>query len=268
MSSVHRNQSQFVGMWLDQAGATIVTLEDGHDPVIQQVESNVESHYRLSGGWKSGMQTQDVADAKRVERKRRQQLERYYERLSEVLREATRVLILGPGEAKLHVATKMRHEGLGSKLRATEAADKMTTPRIVAHVRENLVGQGEMAGQSGLLDFDAFCAHFQVNKKSVPYAGKLLNGVSEKAGHINRLISKYAENWRLERMSVIDRNILRLAVYEMYFQNDVPVTVAINEAVEIAKRFSTDESGSFINGILDAMAKEEATGPEKTVKTG
>ncbi|MFC1837516.1 transcription antitermination factor NusB [Thermodesulfobacteriota bacterium] len=128
--------------------------------------------------------------------------------------------------------------------------------------------QGEMAGQNGLLDFDEFCAHFQVNKKSIPYAKKLLVGVPEKADQINQLISKYAENWRLERMSVIDRNILRLAVYEMYFQDDVPVTVAINEAVEIAKRYSTEDSGSFINGILDAMAKEEATGPEETVKAG
>ena len=56
---------------------------------------------------------------------------------------------------------------------------------------------------------------------------------------------------------MIDRNILRLAVYEMYSQDDVPVSVAINEAVEIAKRFSTDDSGAFINGILDALAKEE-----------
>jgi len=127
--------------------------------------------------------------------------------------------------------------------------------------------QGEQAGQNGLLVFEEFCAHFQVNKKSIPYAKKLLDGVQEKADAINQLISKYAENWRLERMSVIDRNILRLAVYEVHFQDDVPISVAINEAVEIAKRYSTDDSGPFINGILDSMAKEEASGAEDAVKT-
>ena len=127
--------------------------------------------------------------------------------------------------------------------------------------------QGEQAGQNGLLVFEEFCAHFQVNKKSIPYAKKLLDGVQEKADAINQLISKYAENWRLERMSVIDRNILRLAVYEVHFQDDVPISVAINEAVEIAKRYSTDDSGPFINGILDSMAKEEASGAEDALKT-
>ena len=128
--------------------------------------------------------------------------------------------------------------------------------------------QGEQAGQNGLLVFEEFCAHFQVNKKAIPYAKKLLDGVQEKADAINQLISKYAENWRLERMSVIDRNILRLAVYEVHYQDDVPTSVAINEAVEIAKRYSTDDSGPFINGILDSMAKEEASGPEDKVKAG
>jgi len=106
------------------------------------------------------------------------------------------------------------------------------------------------------LDFAEFCAHFQVNRKAIPYAKKLLDGVQEKREEVNQLISRYAENWRLERMSVIDRNILRLAVFELHFQDDVPASVAINEAVEIAKRFSTDDSGPFINGILDAMARE------------
>jgi N utilization substance protein B len=124
--------------------------------------------------------------------------------------------------------------------------------------------QGELAEQNGLLDFEEFCAHFQVNKKAIPYAKKLLDGVLEKGEVLNQLISKYAENWRLERMSVIDRNILRLAVFEVHYQDDVPTTVAINEAVEIAKRYSTDDSGPFINGILDAMAREETSGREGT----
>ncbi len=120
--------------------------------------------------------------------------------------------------------------------------------------------QGELAGQKDLLDFEEFCVHFQVNKKSIPYAKKLLDGIQGKSDAINQLISKFAENWRLERMSAIDRNILRLAVYELYYQDDIPTSVAINEAVEIAKRYSTDDSGPFINGILDSMAKEKVSG--------
>lgn len=126
--------------------------------------------------------------------------------------------------------------------------------------------QGELAGPNGHLDFQEFCAHFQVNKKATPYAKKLLDGVLAKGAAIDKLISNHAENWRLERMSVIDRNILRLAVYEVHYQDDVPASVAINEAVEIAKRYSTDDSGSFINGILDAMAKEMVSGSEENAK--
>ncbi len=122
--------------------------------------------------------------------------------------------------------------------------------------------QEELAGRAGLLDFEEFCAHFQVNKKAIPYAQKLLHGVHEKREAINQLISRYAENWRLERMSVIDRNILRLAVFELQYQDDVPTSVAINEAVEIAKRFSSDDSGPFINGILDGMARDIASSAE------
>ncbi|MBW2522404.1 MAG: transcription antitermination factor NusB, partial [Deltaproteobacteria bacterium] len=71
---------------------------------------------------------------------------------------------------------------------------------------------------------------------------------------------------RLERMSVVDRTILRIAVFELAFRDDVPASVVINEAVEIAKRFSTDDSGSFINGILDAMTREKGVGPESATK--
>ena len=67
-------------------------------------------------------------------------------------------------------------------------------------------------------------------------------------------------------MSFIDRNILRLAVFELHYQDDVPASVAINEAVEIAKRYSTDDSGSFINGILDTMVKAEISGAENKTK--
>ena len=142
----------------------------------------------------------------------------------------------------------------------------MGTRRKSRELTLQFLYQGELAGQDNLLDFEEYCTHFQVNKKAIPYAKKLLDGVQEKGDAINQLIRKYAENWRLERMSVIDRNILRLAVYEVHYQDDVPISVAINEAVEIAKRFSTDDSAPFINGILDGVAKEKIKDAEDTVK--
>ena len=75
-------------------------------------------------------------------------------------------------------------------------------------------------------------------------------------GKIDEIIKKAAQNWSLERMAVIDRNILRAATYELSFRDDIPASVAINEALEIAKKFSTEESASFINGILDRIANE------------
>jgi len=113
--------------------------------------------------------------------------------------------------------------------------------------------QMEFEQNSGLEAFELFCRHFQINKKSLPYAKELVLGVAAKKEELNELIRGSADNWRLERMSVIDRNIIRLAVYEICFCDDVPAEVAINEAVEIAKRFGTEESGAFINGVLDAV---------------
>ena len=78
-------------------------------------------------------------------------------------------------------------------------------------------------------------------------------------GHVERidaLISRHAENWRLDRMAVVDRNLLRLATYEFLFDAETPKTVVINEAIEIARRFSAQESPQFINGILDSIRKE------------
>ena len=137
----------------------------------------------------------------------------------------------------------------------------MGTRRKAREVALQALYQDELLQQGERFSFEQFCSHFQVNKKAIPYARTLLVGICEKEKEIDQRISKHAENWRLERMSVIDRNILRLAVFELIFQNDIPASVAINEAVEIAKRYSTDDSGPFINGILDAMAKEGSLDP-------
>jgi len=88
------------------------------------------------------------------------------------------------------------------------------------------------------------------------YVQELISGVVSNKDEIDSLIQSYSKNWRLSRMLCIDRNIMRLAVYELLFGEGMPVAVAINEAVELAKKFGGNESAKFINGLLDALSKE------------
>lgn len=96
------------------------------------------------------------------------------------------------------------------------------------------------------------------DKKLCAFAEALIAGVLEHQPRIDALISDVAENWRLDRMAAIDRNILRLGAYEMLFCPDVPTKVAINESLELAKRYSTAQSSRFVNGILDRLQAAEA----------
>ena len=88
---------------------------------------------------------------------------------------------------------------------------------------------------------------------------QLTNGVSARRDEIDAMITEYSHTWTIERMPAIDRNILRLGIYELTDRLEIPVAVIINEAVELAKRFSTDESGRYVNGVLLAIAKNVRT---------
>lgn len=85
------------------------------------------------------------------------------------------------------------------------------------------------------------------------FATNLLNGIVANQATIDEKISKYTANYELRRISAVDRNILRMAVYEMLYADDVPPIVAINEAIDIAKKYGTEESGKFVNGVLDRV---------------
>lgn len=87
------------------------------------------------------------------------------------------------------------------------------------------------------------------------FAEELIKGTFRHLDRINSRIQVCAENWNLDRMATVDRNILRLGAYEILYRRDIPASVTINEAVEIAKKFGTDESGAFVNGVLDSLAK-------------
>ncbi|MBM3879191.1 MAG: transcription antitermination factor NusB [Verrucomicrobia bacterium] len=98
------------------------------------------------------------------------------------------------------------------------------------------------------------------------FAEPLIRGTLEQRAAVDAVIQQYAKNWHLHRMAVVDRNVLRLAVYEMLHRQDIPPVVSINEAVDIAKKYSTQDSGKFVNGILDRI-KAELMRPARIVES-
>jgi len=103
-----------------------------------------------------------------------------------------------------------------------------------------------------------FLENFPVPEGSQAYFRHLVQGVWENKKAVDRLIRRSTEHWRLERMSTVDRNILRIGVFELVYCPDIPPRVAINEAIDLGKRFGNEESGAFINGILDRVFAEQA----------
>jgi len=95
-----------------------------------------------------------------------------------------------------------------------------------------------------------------------PFVVDLMTGVGRHQARIDELIGRHAIDWALERMPVVDRTLLRIATYELLERPDVPTGAVISEAVELAKRYSTDESGRFVNGVLGAIAVEVRAGPD------
>ena len=99
--------------------------------------------------------------------------------------------------------------------------------------------------------FERVCESFGPPKEVRAYSREVVVGVWENKADLDRLIRRSSKNWRVERMCRVDRNILRIAIYEVLYRKDVPPKVSIDEAVELGKRYGTEESGAFINGILD-----------------
>ncbi len=100
---------------------------------------------------------------------------------------------------------------------------------------------------------DLFCAHFATEDLDCAFISRLVEGVLAHRAEIDRVVSELSKRWRINRMCTTDRNIIRLAAFEILYCPDIPPKVSISEAVEIGKRFGTEESGAFINGILHAL---------------
>lgn len=92
-----------------------------------------------------------------------------------------------------------------------------------------------------------------------PFAAELVSGVLERRAAVDEVISRYAEDWTIDRMPVVDRSLLRLGIFELLYLPDVPPAVTINEAVELAKKYSTEDSSRFVNGMLSRVAEREAS---------
>ena len=93
--------------------------------------------------------------------------------------------------------------------------------------------------------------------KSKEFARELIKSVTSNLAALDEIIPKYLKNWKYDRILSIDRNILRIGAAELFYRDDIPYKVTINEAIELAKRFGDEKSGSFINGVLDNMVKKE-----------
>ena len=100
-----------------------------------------------------------------------------------------------------------------------------------------------------------FWAEHDVDEEVQAFTEEIIKGTYKHLAAINEKIHACAKNWSIDRMAAVDRNVLRMAVYEILYRIDIPTSVTINEAIEIAKKFGTDDSGSFVNGILDSVAR-------------
>jgi len=112
-----------------------------------------------------------------------------------------------------------------------------------------------------LQTLDEFLAERTGDPRVLEFARELAGGVLEKREEIDAAIAAAAANWRIDRMAVVDRNVMRLAAYELLFRPDIPPRASLNEAVEMAKRFGSAESGAFVNGILDKIYRSMETKP-------
>lgn len=116
--------------------------------------------------------------------------------------------------------------------------------------------QVDVSGVSPEQAIAQYWAHLGANKEGEAFANKLVRGWAADRERIDGIIREVSQHWRLERMAKVDRNILRLATFELIALEDVPRRVTLNEAVELAKRFGSEGSAGFVNGVLDRVASD------------
>jgi len=137
----------------------------------------------------------------------------------------------------------------------------MGTRRAARELALQFLFQQEFSADDPEDSLSYFWHERKVPGRTRQFAERLIRGVIQKRDEIDRLLSKCADNWNLDRMGTVERNVMRIALYEMLFCDDIPPIVSINEAVDITKEFCDRESGQFVNGVLDrALAELTARG--------
>ena len=132
----------------------------------------------------------------------------------------------------------------------------MKSRRKAREIALTFLYQWDMRGEEVLPEIDEILVRDRRTDDVSAYVKLLVAGVIAESVEIDTLISDAAEHWSLHRMALVDRNILRMAIWEMgWRRDDIPAKVAINEAIEMAKRFSTEQSGAFVNGVLDRVRR-------------
>lgn len=126
-----------------------------------------------------------------------------------------------------------------------------------------LLYQMEMQGLEPKAVIGRFAGPEEYSEETRKFAHELVEGTYRNRREIDELIEKHSSHWKLFRMSAVDRNILRLGVYELSYLHEVPTSVVIDEAIEVAKKFGTENSSAFINGILDNIAKDVRKDPSE-----
>jgi N utilization substance protein B len=121
----------------------------------------------------------------------------------------------------------------------------------------------DLRGREDREPVDSFLVHQEGRGTAAAFARELIDGVLGNVQSLDAVIAETAENWRLARMSVVDRNILRIGAYELLFWRKAPIRVVLNEAIELAKRYGAAGSGAFVNGVLDRVARRPDAGPAR-----
>jgi transcription antitermination factor NusB len=132
----------------------------------------------------------------------------------------------------------------------------MTRRRKAREVALQFLYQLDLQGEADPAHAAEFWAQHPLDDDTREFAQDIVHGATKTRASIDEIIARFTEHWDLDRMAVVDRNILRLAVYELGWRQETPPKVVINEAIEIAKKFGTRESSRFINGILDRVHRE------------
>lgn len=139
----------------------------------------------------------------------------------------------------------------------------MSSRREAREFALQILYQMDLSKEEAEESLKKFWADKSISPEAKKFTEKLVKGTFTRQKDIDPFIRKYTEHWKIERLNAIDRNILRFAIYELLYLEDIPPAVSINEAIEIAKKYSTVDSGKFINGVLDKIKTKQGISSKK-----